>query len=72
MVFDAPGKGDGIQLEIRSDSKTVVDWINGMAKQRSAGKVIGDSPRTTQKKGGRLGGAHHNRLMPGPKKELEA
>ena len=33
MVLDAPGKGEGIQVEISCDSKTVVDWISGKARQ---------------------------------------
>ena len=36
VVLEATGKGEGIQVEIRDDSRTVVDWVNGMARQRSA------------------------------------
>ena len=35
MVLELPTNTEGIELEIRSDSKTVVDWI-GHAKQRTA------------------------------------
>ena len=34
MFLKDSGKGEGIQVEIRGDSKTVVDWINGKARER--------------------------------------
>ena len=33
MVLEAPGKCEEIQVEIRRDRKTVVDWINGTEKK---------------------------------------
>ena len=33
-VLELPTKTEGIELEIKSDSKTVVEWINGEAKIR--------------------------------------
>ena len=36
MVLEAPRKSEGIQVEIRGESKTVVGWINGTARQRPA------------------------------------
>ena len=34
MVLELPTNAEGIEVEIRSDSKTVLDWINGHAKQK--------------------------------------
>ena len=33
-IVEVLGKDEGIQVEIRIDSKTLVDWINGKAKSR--------------------------------------
>ena len=35
LVLDPPTNTEGIELEIRSDSKTVVEWISGKAKQKT-------------------------------------
>ena len=37
VVLAAPMSGEGIQVEIRGDSKTVVDWIDDKARQVLAG-----------------------------------
>ena len=37
MILEDPGKGERIQVEIRSDSKTAVDWIKGKARVRREG-----------------------------------
>ena len=42
IVLESP-KNKGILLEIKSDSKTVVDWITGKARQRSTGLQLGTS-----------------------------
>ena len=42
MVLVAPGKGEGIQVEIKGESKTVVHWINGEAGQSSAWGAVGE------------------------------
>ena len=70
---EAPGKGEGIQLQISGDSNTVVDWINGMARQRSAWESVGEVQKTTagmveqdhhvEMKGGRLGDSHLSRAQ---------
>ena len=44
-VRDVPGRGTGIQVEIRGDSKTVEDWIHGIARQRSACEAVGEIQR---------------------------
>ena len=41
MVLEPPANADGIELEIRSDSKTVVDWISGHANHASAVSYLG-------------------------------
>ena len=33
VILDDPSESKGGQLEIRGDSKTVVEWINGKARQ---------------------------------------
>ena len=68
VAFEDPSKGDGIQLEITGDSKTVVEWINDKAKQGSTGGAVGNvrrqlrefwvPDRRIEKKRGRLGSAH--------------
>ena len=67
MVLDAPGKGEGIQVEIRSASKTVVDWIRGKARQGNvAWASVGNVQQQLQGMGhhdhpgeaGRLGDSH--------------
>ena len=41
LIIDPPGTTEGIQLVIRGDSsKTVVDWINGKAKQKKPSRII--------------------------------
>ena len=35
LVMEPPRSVEGIELVIRGDGKTVADWINGMAKQKS-------------------------------------
>ena len=35
-VLELPTTAEGIELEIRGDSKTMVAWINGHAKQKTA------------------------------------
>ena len=58
----------GIQLDNRGDSKMVVEWINGKARQRLVERAqLGDCPETTarmveldrhyEKNGGRSGSA---------------
>ena len=42
MVLVVPGNGGGIQVEVRRDSKTVVDWVSGKAKQTSVFWPLGD------------------------------
>ena len=68
VVFEAPERGERGQLEIRSDSKTVVDWITSKARQRPVWCVDGSVQRHLrqwfgpdhqfEKKGRRLDGAH--------------
>ena len=51
----------GIQLEIRSDKKTVVDWINSQARQRSKGGAVEHVQKTVgriEEQASRLGGSH--------------
>ena len=36
LIIDPPGNTEGMQLVIRSDSKTVVDWMNVKAKAEEA------------------------------------
>ena len=52
MVHEAPRKGGEIQLEIRGDSKTVVEWINGKARQRSTGEAVGNVKKNSCGNGG--------------------
>ena len=40
LILDPPGNIEGIELAIRGDSKTVVDWINGKAKQKTPSRII--------------------------------
>ena len=40
LILDPPGTTEGIELVIRGDSKTVVDWINGKAKQKTPSRLI--------------------------------
>ena len=40
LTIDSPGTTEGIELVIRGDSKTVVDWINGKAKQKTPSRFI--------------------------------
>ena len=84
MVLDNPREGKKVPLEGR-DSKTVVDWLNGKARQRSAGGAVG-----RHKNNGESGGAGPSiyaggwttgrcisstntakKLMPGPQREPE-
>ena len=48
MVMEAPGKGEGIQVEIRRDSETVVDWI---ARQGNVRQGKGRQGKARQGKG---------------------
>ena len=48
MVLEAPGKGEGIQVDIRVDSKTLVDWINGKARQKVGMGGSRECPKTTE------------------------
>ena len=41
MMFEAPERGERFQLKIRSESKTVVDWITSKARQRSVWEAVG-------------------------------
>ena len=64
MVLETSGKGEGIQVEIRCDSKTEVDQTNGEAIQEATGKSsweclkataeVVEQGRQFEKKGGRL------------------
>ena len=45
MVFEAPDRGERVQLEIRSESKTVVDLITSKARQRSVWEAVGSVQR---------------------------
>ena len=36
LVLEDPVTDGGIQMEIRGDNKTVVDWVNGKARERGA------------------------------------
>ena len=38
--MEPPRTVEGIELVLREDSKTVVDWINGKAKQKVAYRAI--------------------------------
>ena len=40
LLLVPPRTGTGIELVIRGDSKTVVDWINGKAKQQVSYRAI--------------------------------
>ena len=40
LIIDPPDNIEGIELVIRGDSKTVVDWINGMAKKKTSSRII--------------------------------
>ena len=42
MFLESPGRGEGIQVEIRGDSKMVLDWINGEVRQSSTGRAFGN------------------------------
>ena len=53
MVLDAPRKGEGIQTENRGDSETVVDWINGKARQGSTEETVWKVQRELQNGGAR-------------------
>ena len=57
MVLEAPGKGEGIQVEINGESKTVVHWINCKARQRL---VRGGRWRSSKKTAGVVGGKADN------------
>ena len=41
LVLEPPMKTKGIELEIRKDSKMVVKWINGKAKQKTTVGAVG-------------------------------
>ena len=41
VVLEPPRNTEGIELVIRSNSKTVVDWINGQTKQTTTVDAIG-------------------------------
>ena len=43
LIIDPPGNIEGIELVIRGDSKTVVDWINGKAKAGRRHRVSSDN-----------------------------
>ena len=57
MVLDIPKEGKGVQLEIRGDRKTVVDWLNGKARQRSVGGAV-EQGRQLMQESGPLDGTH--------------
>ena len=40
MVLEASEKGDGTQVEIRGDSKTVADWIYGRRGMGGGGQLV--------------------------------
>ena len=40
LVMEPPRTVEGIELVIRCDSKTIVDWINGKAKQKVSYRAI--------------------------------
>ena len=40
LVMEPPRTVEGIELVIRGDSKTVVDWINGKAKQKVSSRAF--------------------------------
>ena len=42
LIIDPPGTTEGVELVMRVDSKTVVDWINGKAKQKTPSRIIDD------------------------------
>ena len=68
FVLDPPRKTQGGQLDISGDNKTVAEWINGKARQRSTGETVGKvqrqfavmviQGRRFEAQERRLGGAH--------------
>ena len=40
-VLEMPAEDKKLMLEIRSDSKTIVDWVNGLAKLKTKESTIG-------------------------------
>ena len=40
MVLEPPTTAKGVEMEMRGDCKTVVDWINGHAKQKTPNKTL--------------------------------
>ena len=45
LVLERPAEDKNLVLEIRVDVKTIVDWVNGHAKQKKRGKVQLQLPR---------------------------
>ena len=68
LMIEPPRTVEGIELVLRGDSKTVVDWINGKAKQKVSYRSIetrqiqlmewSKKGRRLEPKDRRLGGAH--------------
>ena len=40
LILDPPGNTEGIQLVLRGDSETIVDWIDGKAEQKKPSRII--------------------------------
>ena len=67
LVMEPPRTVEGIELVIRCDSKTIVDWINGKANQKVSYRAVEIIQiqlmewwkiTSTFAKDRRLGGAH--------------
>ena len=63
MVLEPPTKTEGVELEIMDESKTVVDWINGHAKQRTTVDAVRAAQKETT--GGAEASIYVEELMPG-------
>ena len=63
LVLEPPTNAEGIELEIQGDSKTVVDWINGHAKQRTTVDAVRAARKETT--GGAEAPIYEEELMPG-------
>ena len=53
LLFVLPRTVEGIEMVIRGDSKTVVDWINGKAKQKVSYRAFETTYRCNLWNGGK-------------------